>query len=679
MRYPQARISDHTDILHGNTVADPYRWMEDIDSEETRAWIKAQNALTQSFLDKVPMREQIQQRMTELWDYEKFGVPEQHAGRVFYTYNTGLENQDVLYWMKDMAGDAQVLLDPNALSEDGTSALTGYAISNNGKYLAYAISDAGSDWQEWFVRRVDDAQDMPDQLRWVKFSSASWDKNDTGFYYSRYDAPTEGDLLKKTNYYQKLYYHKLGTDQSEDVLVYERPDQPEWGFHGVVTEDGNYLVIIVTIGTLDEVCIFYQDISQPDQSVVELLNRFDAEYELVANQGSLFYFLTTYQAPLRRLIAINITRPDPEHWHEIIPEGADALEVVSLLDEKFACQVLNDAVNQVRIVDMQGKLLGSVDLPGLGTVYGFRGKSTDTETFYAYTDITTPQCIYHFDLQSLKSTIFRSPRLVFDPQQYTTERVFVTSKDGTKVPVFISHKKGLQKNGDLPTYLFGYGGFNISIPVMFKVPNLVWMELGGVYAQVQLRGGSEYGEAWHHAGTKANKQNVFDDFIATAEWLIASGYTRPSKLAIGGRSNGGLLMGAVLTQRPNLFGVVMPTVGVMDMLRFHKFTIGWAWVSDYGSPDDPEEFKAIYAYSPYHNIQSGTCYPPTMITTGDHDDRVFPAHSYKFAARLQASQGCETPILIRIDARAGHGVGKPTAKLIEESADLWAFTLANLK
>ena len=679
MNYPKARITDHQDILHGVFIPDPYRWMEEIDSVETRTWIEAQNALTQSYLAQVPMREQIKARMTELWDYEKFGVPEMRGKRIFYTYNTGLENQDILYWMDGLDGQPQVLLDPNTLSDDGTRALTGAAISNNGQYLAYAISDAGSDWQEWFVRKVNDAKDMPDHLRWVKFSQAEWDKDDRGFYYSRYDAPTESDLLKKTNYYQKLYYHQLGTDQANDVLVYERPDQKEWSFYGQVTEDGKYLVITVGIGTHEEVSIFYKDLSKPDSPMIELLTGFDAEYGLVANNGTLFYFLTTRQAPRRRLIAIDITQSEVQNWQEIIPEGADALENVTLMDGRFICTVLNDATSQVRIVDMQGKLLGSVALPGLGTVGGFRGKSSAKETFYAYTDITTPQCIYHFDVSTLKSTLFRSPRLVFDPAQYTTERVFVTSKDGTQVPVFISHKKGLKKTGDLPTYLFGYGGFNISIPVMFKVPNLVWMELGGVYAQVQLRGGGEYGEAWHHAGIKANKQNVFDDFIATAEWLIASGYTRPGKLAIGGRSNGGLLMGAVLTQRPDLFGVCMPTVGVMDMLRFHKFTIGWAWVSDYGSPDDPEEFKAIFAYSPYHNIKEGVSYPPTMITTGDHDDRVFPAHSYKFAARLQAAQVGEAPILIRIDTRAGHGVGKPTTKLIEESADLWAFTLANLK
>lgn len=679
LEYPQARRTDYGDVLHGVNVPDPYRWMEDIDSEETRSWVEAQNRLTQAFLDQVPRRDEIKQRMTELWDYEKFGIPEEHAGRYFYTYNTGLENQDVLYWMTGLDGETRCLLDPNKLSEDGTKALTGAAISNNGKFLAYGISEAGSDWQEWFVRKVDDAQDMPDHLQWVKFSDASWDKMDEGFFYSRYDAPNEGDLLKKTNYFQKLFYHKLGTQQEADQLIYERPDHKEWGFGSEVTEDGKYLVIEVWVGTQDEVGVFYKDLTRPGAEVVELLNQFDAEYELVANIGTTFYFLTTKEAPLRRVVAIDISRPEPEDWKEIIPEGKDALQNVDLVGGKFICTLLHDAVNQVKIFDKAGKFAGMVDLPGLGTVTGFHGKQEAQETFYSYTDITTPSRIYRFDVQKQTSELFRSPKLVFDPAQYVTEQVFITSKDGTRVPLFISHKKGLKKNGDLPTYLFGYGGFNISIPVMFKVPNLVWMEMGGVYAQVQLRGGGEYGEAWHSAGMKANKQNVFDDFIAAGEWLISSGYTRRENLAIGGRSNGGLLIGAVMTQRPDLFGVCMPTVGVMDMLRFHKFTIGWAWVSDYGSPDDAEEFKAIYAYSPYHNIKAGVKYPPTMVTTGDHDDRVFPAHSYKFAAALQAAQTGDAPILIRIDTRAGHGVGKPTAKLIEESADLWAFTLANLK
>ncbi|MCJ7696586.1 MAG: prolyl oligopeptidase family serine peptidase, partial [Anaerolineaceae bacterium] len=506
----------------------------------------------------------------------------------------------------------------------------------------------------------------PDHLQWVKFSGAAWDKNCEGFYYSRYDAPESGDQLKKTNYYQKLFYHRIGTPQEEDELIYKRDDHKEWGFGSEVTEDGTTLVIYVTIGTQEEICIFLKDLTQPDSAIVELLPDFNAEYELIAKKGQVLYFLTSHSAPMKRVVAIDIDNPSPSNWEEIIPESKDTIQSVDLLNGYFICTVLHDAVNQVNIYSERGELISTIELPGLGTITGFHGKTTDTETFYAYTDTTTPSTIYRYDLIKRTNNLFRRPKIVFDPAEFITEQVFITSKDGTQVPMFISHKKGLKKTGDLPTYLFGYGGFNIAIPVNFKVPILVWMELGGVYAQVQLRGGSEYGESWHLGGMKENKQNVFDDFISAAEWLIKKEYTCREKLAVAGRSNGGLLIGAVMTQRPDLFGVCMPTVGVMDMLRFHKFTIGWAWVSDYGSPDDPEDFKVIKAYSPYHNIKEGQKYPPTMITTGDHDDRVFPAHSYKFAAALQAAQAGDAPILIRIDTKAGHGVGKPTAKLIEE-------------
>ena len=677
--YPKTRKTDLKDLLHGVEIADPYRWMEDIDSDETRDWIEAQNQLTQAYLSEIPMRNAIKERMTELWDYEKFGIPECHNGRYFFAYNTGLENQDTLYWMDELHGDAIPLLDPNMLTNDGTKALTGKSFSNDGKYLAYGISEAGSDWQEWCVRKVDDGQDLPDHLQWVKFSGAAWDKNAEGFYYSRYDAPESAEQLKQTNYNQKLFYHRIGTGQDEDTLVYKRDDHKEWGFGSEVTEDGTMLIIYVTLGTQEEVCVFYKDLTQPDSEVVELVPEFDAEYYLVAKKGHILYFLTTHSAPMKRVIAIDIKNPSPSNWQEIIPESKDTIQSVDLLHGYFICTVLHDAINQVKVYEEEGELIETVELPGLGTVTGFHGKTTDTETFYAYTDTTTPPTIFLYDLIKKTSNLFRAPKVVFDPSEYVTEQVFITSKDGTRVPMFISHKRGLQKNGKLPAYLFGYGGFNIAIPVTFKVPILVWMEIGGVYAQVQLRGGSEYGEAWHLGGMKDKKQNVFDDFISAAEWLIANEYTCTDKLAVAGRSNGGLLIGAVMTQRPDLFGVCMPTVGVMDMLRFHKFTIGWAWVSDYGSPDVPEDFTVIKAYSPYHNIKEGQKYPATMITTGDHDDRVFPAHSYKFTAALQAAQGGDAPILIRIDTKAGHGVGKPTAKLIDEWVDLWAFTLQNLK
>jgi len=677
INYPETRKEDLVEELHGEVVPDPYRWMEDLESDELRRWIEAQNNLTFGFLDKSPLRKKIQNRMTELWNYEKYSPPYKKAGRYFFAYNDGLQNQDVLYWMENLEEDPKVLIDPNTLSEDGTVALSGAAVSNDGRLLAYGIADAGSDWQTWHVRRVDDGQDLDDVIEWVKFSGASWDKDSQGFYYSRYDAP-EGAALKQTNYFQKLYYHKLRTAQSEDRLVYERPDQKEWGFNGEVTEDGRYLIIYVWHGTAAENAVFYLDLEDPGAEVVELLPDFDAEYVVVGNTGTTFYVKTDHHAPQNRLVAIDLTTPDPAAWRELVPEAADKLEFVDFVGDRFVCTYLHHAAHQVRFYRMDGTPDGELVLPGAGMVTGFGGRSDDPETFYKFSSFTTPGTVYHFDVQTREAAVFRSPDLAFDPEGYVTEQVFYQSKDGTRIPLFLSRRKDLVINGETPTYLYGYGGFNIPLPVSFSVPNLVWMEMGGIYAQAHLRGGGEYGRDWHEAGMKQNKQNVFDDFIAAAEYLIDEGYTCPDKLVIGGRSNGGLLVGAVLTQRPDLFGAALPNVGVMDMLRFHKFTIGWAWVSDYGSPDEPDEFKTIRAYSPYHNIRPGTGYPPTMVLTGDHDDRVFPAHSFKFSAALQAAQAGEAPVLIRIETRAGHGAGKPTAKLIEEFSDMWTFALANI-
>ncbi len=670
--YPHARQEDFVEEIHGVQIPDPYRWMEDLDSDEIRQWIEAQNKITFDFLDRSPLRKKIQSRMTELWNYEKYSPPYKRGGRYFFTYNDGLQNQDVLYLMTDLDAEPQVLLDPNKLSEDGTVALSGAASSCDGRYLAYGISDAGSDWQTWQVRGIDDGLDLPDRIEWVKFSGASWDKDGAGFYYSRYDAP-EGAALKQANYFHKLYYHKLGTAQSEDQLIYERPDQKEWGFNGEVTEDGNYLIIYAWHGTASENAVFFLDLTQPDAEVTTLLPDFDAEYEFIGNQKALFYFKTDNHAPQNRLIAININKSEQSHWLEVIPEGEDKLEFVDFVGERFVCTYLHHAAHQVRFFKIDGTPDGELDLPGLGTVIGFSGRSDDPETFYKFSNFTTPGTVFHFNVQDRSTAVFRAPDLAFNPDDYVTEQVFYESKDGTRIPLFLSHRKDLKIDGDVPTYLYGYGGFNIPLPVSFSVPNLVWMEMGGIYAQAHLRGGGEYGREWHEAGMKHNKQNVFDDFIAAAEFLIEQGYTNTSKLAIGGRSNGGLLIGACLTQRPDLFGVCLPNVGVLDMLRFHKFTIGWAWVSDYGSPDDPDEFKTLKTYSPYHNIRDGESYPPTMVLTGDHDDRVFPAHSFKFGAALQKSQAGDAPILIRIETRAGHGVGKPTAKLIEEFSDMWTF------
>ncbi|MFS8804769.1 prolyl oligopeptidase family serine peptidase [Synechococcus sp. R55.6] len=666
--YPDPTV---VDIYHGQAVPDPYRWLEDLDSEQTRAWIEAQNHLTFNYLQQIPARQRIRERLTQLWNYEKYSQPFKEGGRYFYFKNDGLQNQSVLYTQESLEGQARVLLDPNTFSEDGTVALSGIAISRDGRYLAYGLSRSGSDWQEWKVRDIETGEDLPDHLRWVKFSGASWTLDGQGFFYSRYDEPAPGSEYESVNYFQKLYYHRLGTSQSEDVLVYHRPDQKEWGFAGGVTEDGNYLIISVWRGTDPKNLIFYKDLRDPQSPVVELIREFEAEYSFVGNDGSRFWLLTDCQAPRRRLVAIDLEQPD--RVQEVIPEAEETLQGVSLINNQFVAFYLKDAHTQIKTFALDGTYLGEIPLPGLGSASGFGGKRYDTETFYTFTSFTTPPTIYRYDFTSGTSTLFRQPQVDFDPQAYEVQQVFYTSKDGTRIPMFLVHRRGLARTGDHPTLLYGYGGFGISLTPSFSVGLVAWLEMGGVYAQPSLRGGGEYGEEWHQAGTKLNKQKVFDDFIAAAEWLIAHGYTNPAKLAISGGSNGGLLVGACLVQRPELFAAALPAVGVFDMLRFHKFTIGWAWISEYGSPENPEEFKALYAYSPLHNLKPGTAYPATLITTADHDDRVVPAHSFKFAAALQAAQGGSQPILIRIDTKAGHGAGKPTSKLIEEAADRWAF------
>ncbi|MBD0302942.1 MAG: S9 family peptidase [Tolypothrix sp. T3-bin4] len=676
--YPSSRKSDRVDDYHGTIVADPYRFLEDPDSEETKAWVEAENQVTFGYLNEIPAREKIKQRLTKLWDYEKYSIPFQEGENYFYFKNDGLQNQSVLYTLKTLDGEPKVLLDPNKLSEDGTVALSGLSISKDGKLLAYGLSSSGSDWQEWKVRDVESGEDLPDHLKWIKFSGASWTNDNQGFFYSRYDEPNEKTKLEDVNYYQKLYYHKLGTSQTEDTLIYERPDQKEWGFGGGVTEDGHYLVISVWLGTDPKNLFFYKDLTNPNAEVVELIKEFEADYSFIDNDDSVFYFRTDLDAPRARVIAIDSKNPDKSAWQEIIPQAVETLESVGILNNQFVADYLKDAHSQVKIFDLNGTFVREVELPGLGSVGGFNGKRHDTETFYSFTSYTTPPTIYRYDIVSGKSQVFRQPKVDFNPADYETKQVFYRSKDNTQVPMFITYKKGIKLDGNNPTLLYAYGGFNISLTPSFSVSTLVWLEMGGVYAVPNLRGGGEYGEEWHQAGMKLKKQNVFDDFIAAAEWLIANRYTKTDKLAIAGGSNGGLLVGACMTQRPDLFGAALPAVGVMDMLRFHKFTIGWAWVSEYGSPDNPEEFKALYAYSPLHNLKPGTAYPATMITTADHDDRVVPAHSFKFAAALQAAHTGENPVLIRIETKAGHGAGKPTAKIIEEAADKWAFLVRTL-
>ena len=676
--YPVTAKTNQWDDYHGTRVADPYRWLEDDNSSATKEWVEAENKVTFNFLEAIPQRAAIKQRLTELWNYERFSAPHQEGGRYFITRNDGLQNQSVLYTLTSLEAEPKLLLDPNKLSADGTVALAGTHVSPDGNLMAYSLSRAGSDWQELRVRDVRTVQDLPDEIHWVKFSGASWSQDNGGFYYSRYDEPKAGESLKGVNYFHKMFYHKLGTPQSDDKLIYERKDHKDWGIGGEVTDDGRYLIIHLSQGTDTRNRLYYQDLQTPGSPVVELLNDFDASYTFIDNVGTVFYLRTDLNAPRGRIIAIDVAHPERANWQEVIPQSADRLQRTTLVNDQLIADYLKDAHSAIKIFSRNGAMIREVALPGIGTAGGFGGKRTETETFYSYSSFTTPGAIYRYDLKTGTSAIFRQSKIKFNLDDYETRQVFFRSKDGTRVPMFITAKKGVKLDGNNPVYLYGYGGFDISLTPSFSPAIANWLEMGGVYAVATLRGGGEYGEEWHHAGMKLKKQNVFDDFIGAAEWLIANHYTRREKLAIGGGSNGGLLVGACLTQRPDLYGAALPAVGVMDMLRFHVFTIGWGWKSDYGSSENSEEFKAIYAYSPLHNIKPGTKYPATLITTGDHDDRVVPAHSFKFAATLQAAQAGPKPILIRIETKAGHGAGKPTTKIIEEAADKWAFLIREL-
>ena len=673
-QYPEAKTVDQKDNYHGTMVADPYRWLEDPHSADTKKWIEEENKITRNFLKDIEVKNLIDRRLNDLWNYPKESIPFKEAGKLFYYKNDGTQDQDVLYVKLPDEKEDRVLIDPNKLSKEEPVALSSTAVSVDGKYIAYALSRSGSDWLEWHVMEVDSGKVLEDKIMWSKFSGASWKADGTGFFYSAYDKPDENAKFKSQNYYQKLYFHKIGTKQEEDKLIYERKDQKEWGFDGYVTEDGRYLIITVWKGTEEKNRIFYKDLKQ-DSKIVELLNKADAHYAFIENIGETFYFMTDRNAPKTKVVSLNIKtfNPDKPAFQEVIPESSATLASCSLVGEKFILRYLRDAFSAISIHSLDGQKEKDVKLPGIGTAYGFSGHKDDTITYYGYTSFNTPLVVHKYNLKSDKDTVIFKPAINADTEQYTTRQVFIKSKDGTKIPLFITFKKGIKLDGNNPTYLYGYGGFNISKVPTFSIPMFTWMEMGGVFVQACLRGGGEYGETWHKAGMKLNKQNVFDDFIASAEWLIENKYTSKEKLAIAGGSNGGLLVGACLTQRPDLFGAACPAVGVMDMLRFHKFTIGWGWASDYGSADNKDEFKALYAYSPLHNIKEGTAYPPTFITTADHDDRVVPAHSFKFAATLQNAQKGPAPILIRIETKAGHGSGKPTSKVIEEVRDQFAF------
>lgn len=680
MSYPETKKIDHVDDLHGTKVPDPYRWLEDDvrQSKDVAAWVEAQNKVTFAHLEGIPQRDAIRQRITELWNYEKYGVPFKAGQRYCYFKNDGLQNQSVLYQLDRLDGDPRVLIDPNSWSKDGTVALASTSFSDDGKYLAYSVAEAGSDWNTWRVLDADSGKLLSDELKWVKFSGVSWTNDSRGFFYSRYDEPKEGAEFQSLNKNQKVFYHRLGTPQSADVLVYKRPDQPDWGFQATVTEDGRYLIITTWKGTDDKYRVAYKDLQEPYGMPIDLIDHFENEYSFLGNEGPVFYFQTDLNAPRKRVIAIDTHRPQPENFRELIPEAQETLSGVNIVGNQFVATYLKDAKTQVKLFRLDGSFVREVQFPGIGSAAGFGGRREHTETFYSFSSFATPASIYRYDLLTGESTLVRQTKVKFNPDDYEVQQVFYNSKDGTRVPMFLAYKKGLKKDGANPTLLYGYGGFSISQVPSFSVSRLAWMEMGGVFAMANLRGGGEYGEEWHKAGTKLKKQNVFDDFITAAEWLVANKYTQPAKLAIQGGSNGGLLVGACMAQRPDLFGACLPAVGVMDMLRFHKFTAGRFWVDDYGSADNPEEFKAILVYSPYHNLKPGKKYPATLVTTADTDDRVVPGHSFKFAAALQAAQAGDAPTLIRIETRAGHGAGKPTSKIIEEVSDQWAFLVKNL-
>jgi len=683
LQYPDTKKVDQTDDYHGTKVADPYRWLEDDVrvNKDVAAWVEAQNKVTFGYLEGIAEREAIKKRITDLFNYEKLSAPFKVGGKYFFSRNDGLQNQSVLFVQDALDAPPKLVMDPNTWSKDGTVALAGLAVSDDAKYIAYGTAAAGSDWNTWKVYDLAAGKDLADELKWVKFSGASWSHDNKGFYYSRFPAPKDGAAFQSLNVDMKLYYHKVGTPQSEDVLVYERTDNPKWSVSGEVSEDGKWLVIDIGDGTTSRKArVAYKDLTDPNAKIVELIDNHENKFNFLGNDGATFYFQTDYKAQKYQIVAIDTKNPDKKNWKTIIAEANEPLEGVSLVGNRFICTYLKDAKSLVKVFEVDGKFVRDVELPGIGTAGGFGGKRDYTETFYTFSSFATPPSTYRYDIATGKSTLFRQAKVKFDPAEYEVKQVFYPSKDGTKVPMFIAHKKGIKLDGTNPVLLYGYGGFNISLTPGFSVSRLQWMEMGGVFALANLRGGGEYGDAWHRAGTKLQKQNVFDDFIAAAEYLVKEKYTSPKKIGIQGGSNGGLLVGACMTQRPDLYGAALPAVGVMDMLRFQKFTAGRYWVDDYGSSENSSEFNELVKFSPYHVLlKNGTKeYPPTMVTTADTDDRVVPGHSFKFAAALQANHKGPNPVLIRIETKAGHGAGKPTAKVIEETADQWAFLVKSL-
>lgn len=673
-KYPDTKLDDTQDDYHGVKVKDPYRWLENNESDETKNWIDAENKVTFAYLNGLPSKQEFKKRMTELWDFDKFSPPSRRGKKYFFSKLTGLQNQPVLYVADSpYAKDAKVLLDPNKLSADGTVALSSYSLSDDGKYLCYGVSNAGSDWTEWKIRDVETGSDLSDLLKWIKFTSCEFSKDGKGLYYSRY--PEAKNELKEANYYNKVYYHKIGTAQSEDKLLLENADEKEWEFSPQISDDGKYLIISISRNTNPENLVYYKDLSKENSPLVKLIDTWGSQYEFIDNDGSVFLFQTNNKAPRGRMIAIDTAKPAPGDWKELVAQKDEILRSCTAVDQSVVALYLKDAHAELHLFGRDGKDQGSISTPGIGAVNAVSGRPQDKEAFFSFVSFTEPTSIYRYDFASKKENLVARPTVAFKPEDFETKQVFYPSKDGTKIPMFIVSKKGVAlKSKPLPTYLYAYGGFNIPMLPRFSPSAVSWLEKGGIYAQACLRGGGEYGEDWHKAGMKEKKQNVFDDFISAAQWLIDNNYTVKDMLAVNGGSNGGLLIGAVMTQRPDLFAVAIPEVGVLDMLRYHKFTIGHAWMGEYGSSDDANELKYLMQYSPLHNVKKGSTYPATLVITGDHDDRVFPGHSFKFASALQAAQpATAAPVLIRIETRTGHGAGKPTAKIIEEQSDKYAF------
>jgi prolyl oligopeptidase len=675
MTYPETRKDSVTENYFGTVIADPYRWLENDTSSETKQWVVDQNKVTENYLSQIPYRDDIKKRLTSIWNYPKETAPFKAGEYYFFTKNDGLQNQNIWYIKKGLEGKEELFLDPNELSADGTASVSLLGISHDKKHIAYAVAQSGSDWSNIYVIDIASKKKLGDELKWAKFSGAAW-KGD-GFYYSRYDEPVKGMELSASNKFQKVYYHKLGEPQKNDQLVFEDKTNPNLYFGADVTEDEHFLILYASAGTSGN-ALYAQDLTDPKAKISLLVEGYENNHSVINSTGGKLLVSTDLEAPNKQVVLVDPKNPTPKNWEKIIPESQLAMEGVSTGGGYLWASYLKDASTNIIQFDVKGKKINDVKLPDIGTVGGFGGYNDDTEFFYSFTNFTTPGTIYRYDIKKGESNLHKKSELKFDTGDYETKQVFYPSKDGTKVPMFIVHKKGLKLDGNNPVYLYGYGGFQISLTPAFSLSRMLFLEKGGIYVQPSLRGGSEYGEAWHKAGMLVKKQNVFDDFISAAEYLIKEKYTNPSKIAISGGSNGGLLVGACMTQRPELFKVALPAVGVLDMLRYHKFTVGWGWAVEYGTSDKKEDFDYLIKYSPLHTVKSGVNYPATLITTADHDDRVVPAHSFKFAATLQEKNKGQNPMLIRIESKAGHGAGKPTAKMIEEATDIWSFVFQNL-